>query len=81
MPDDKKREPLAGELRTIYHGGVFRMKRTRCLLGCVNWRNVILYALVLVLATVLLCLMPRWVLCFLVVGLILACGALIYLRT
>ena len=57
------------------------MKRNKCLLGCVNWRNVILYSLMLVLAVVLLCLLPRWILCFLVVGLILACGVLIYLRT
>ena len=47
---------------------------------CVNWRNAILYLLLTVLAVVLLCLLPRWVLCFLVVALAVGCGALVWMR-
>ena len=56
------------------------MKKGNCLPCCVNWRNVILYVLLIVLGVVLLCLLPRWVLCALVVGLLGLCGALAYLR-
>ena len=56
------------------------MKRANCVLRCVNWRSVILYVLLAVLAVVLLCLLPRWVLCFLIVALAAMCGALVYLR-
>ena len=55
------------------------MKRAKCF-GCVNWRNLILYCLLSVLAVVLLCLLPRWVLCFLVIVLGCICGALLVLR-
>ena len=55
------------------------MKRAKCFC-CVNWRNVILYLLLTVLAVILLCLLPRWVLCLLVVTLALACGALVMMR-
>ena len=47
---------------------------------CVNWRNVILYLLLTILIVVLLCLLPRWVLCFLVLALALGCGALVIMR-
>ena len=53
------------------------MKKAKCFLCCVNWRNVLVYLLLTVLAVILLCLMPRWALCFLVVALILVCGALL----
>ena len=33
-----------------------------------------------VLAVILLCLLPRWVLCFLVAALALGCGALVVMR-
>ena len=56
------------------------MKRAKCFFCCVNWRNVILYVLLSVLTVVLLCLLPRWVLCFLVVALALCCGALAVIR-
>ena len=56
------------------------MKRAKCFFCCVNWRNVILYLLLSVLAVVLLCLLPRWVLCFLVIALGCGCGALVMLR-
>ena len=56
------------------------MKRAKCLLCCINWRNVILYLLLTMLVVVLLCLLPRWVLCFLVVALLLGCGALLLIR-
>ena len=56
------------------------MKRARCLFCCVNWRSVILYALLTVLTVVLLCLLPRWVLCALVVALLLVCGALAVMK-
>ena len=55
------------------------MKRAKCFC-CVNWRNVILYCLLSVLAVVLLCLLPRWVLCFLVIALGCGCGALLVLK-
>ena len=55
------------------------MKRAKCFC-CVNWRNLILYLLLTVLAVVLLCLLPRWVLCFLVAVLALGCGALLMLK-
>ena len=57
------------------------MKRANCFLCCVNWRNVILYLVLIVLAVVLLCLLPRWVLCFLVAVLALSCGALLLMKT
>ena len=60
--------------------GVLPMKRAKCSLGCVNWRNVILYFLLSVLAVILLCLLPRWVLCFLVVALACGCGALLVMK-
>ena len=56
------------------------MKRAKCFLCCVNWRNVILYLMLTVLTVVLLCLVPRWVLCFLVVALLIGCGALLLMR-
>jgi len=56
------------------------MKRARCSHGCVNWRNVIICILLSVLTVILLCLLPRWVLCFLVVALACGCGALVMLR-
>ena len=56
------------------------MKRAKCFLCCVNWRNVILYLLLTVLTVVLLCLVPRWVLCFLVVALLFGCAALMWMR-
>ena len=56
------------------------MKRAKCFFGCVNWRNVILYFLLTVLAVVLLCLLPRWVLCFLVVALACGCLALLLMK-
>ena len=60
--------------------GVLPMKRAKCFLCCVNWRNVLLYVVLSVLAVVLLCLLPRWVLCFLVVALAVGCGALLMAR-
>ena len=57
--------------------GVLPMKRAKCFLCCVNWRNVLVYVVLTVLAVVLLCLLPRWVLCFLVVALAVGCGALL----
>ena len=56
------------------------MKRANRCLSCVNWRNALLYLLLLVLAVVFLCLLPRWVLCFLVAALLLCCGALALTR-
>ena len=56
------------------------MKRAKCFLCCVNWRNVLLYVVLIVLAVVLLCLLPRWVLCFLVVALAVGCGALLMMQ-
>ena len=56
------------------------MKRAKCFLCCVNWRNVLLYVVLTVLAVVLLCLLPRWVLCFLVVALAVGCGALLMMQ-
>ncbi len=56
------------------------MKRAKCFFCCVNWRNVILYCLLSVLAVILLCLLPRWVLCFLVIALGCGCGALLVLK-
>ena len=56
------------------------MKRAKCLFCCVNWRSVILYLLLIVLAVILLCLLPRWVLCFLVAALACGCGALLLSR-
>ncbi len=53
------------------------MKRAKCCLGCVNWRNVAIYVLLSLLSVVLLCLLPRWVLCFLVIVLACGCGALL----
>ena len=55
------------------------MKRAKCFC-CVIWRNVILYLLLTILIVVLLCLLPRWVLCFLVLALALGCGALVMMR-
>ena len=60
--------------------GVLPMKRAKCFLCCVNWRNVLLYVVLIVLAVVLLCLLPRWVLCFLVVALAVGCGALLMMQ-
>lgn len=60
--------------------GVLPMKRARCFLCCVNWRNVLLYTVLTVLAVVLLCLLPRWVLCFLVLALAVGCGALLVMK-
>ena len=60
--------------------GVLPMKRAKCFLCCVNWRNVLVYVVLSVLAVVLLCLLPRWVLCFLVIALGCGCGALLVLR-
>ena len=60
--------------------GVLPMKRAKCLFCCVNWRNVILYLLLAVLTVVFLCIVPRWVLCLLVVGLLFGCGALALMR-
>lgn len=79
MPGDRNREPFSGRLRTMEQG-VLPMKRAKCSFGCVNWRNLILYCLLSVLAVVLLCLLPRWVLCFLVIVLGCICGALLVLR-
>ena len=56
------------------------MKRAKCFLCCVNWRNVLVYVVLSVLAVVLLCLLPRWVLCFLVVALAVGCGALLMMQ-
>ena len=56
------------------------MKRAKCFAKCVNWRNVIIYLLLSVLAVILLCLLPLWVLRFLVVVLACGCGAFILLR-
>ena len=56
------------------------MKRAKCVFGCVNWRNVLLYGVLTVLAVVLLCLLPRWVLCFLVVALAVGCAALLMMQ-
>ena len=56
------------------------MKRAKCFFCCVNWRNVIIYLLLTILIVVLLCLLPRWVLCFLVAALALGCGALLVMR-
>ena len=56
------------------------MKRAKCFLCCVNWRNVLLYVVLTVLAVVLLCLLPRWVLCFLVIALAAGCVALLMTR-
>ena len=56
------------------------MKRAKCFFCCVNWRNVFIYLLLAILAVILLCLLPRWVLCFLVVTLAAGCGALLLLR-
>ena len=56
------------------------MKRAKCFLCCVNWRNVLVYVVLTVLAVVLLCLLPRWVLCFLVVALAVGCGALLVMQ-
>ena len=60
--------------------GVLPMKRAKCFLCCVNWRNVLLYVVLTVLAVVLLCLLPRWVLCFLVVALAVGCAALLMMQ-
>ena len=81
MSADKKREPFADLERIIQHGGIILMKRARCFLCCVHWRNVILYLLLIVLTVVLLTLLPRWVLCFLVIALLLGCGALLLMRS
>ena len=56
------------------------MKRAKCFFCCVNWRNVLLSVVLTVLVVVLLCLLPRWVLCFLVVALAVGCGALVMLQ-
>ena len=56
------------------------MKRAKFCISCVNWRNVIIYLLLMVLVVVLLCLLPRWVLCFLVLALGCGCGALVMMR-
>ena len=55
------------------------MKRAKCFC-CVNWRNVILYLLLTILIVVLLCLLPRWVLCFLVAALACGCLALVMMK-
>lgn len=60
--------------------GVLPMKRAKCLFCCVNWPSVILYILLIVLVVVLLCLLPRWVLCALVVALMIGCAALAMVR-
>ena len=60
--------------------GVLPMKRAKCFLCCANWRNVLVYVVLTVLAVVLLCLLPRWVLCFLVVALAVGCGALLMMQ-
>ena len=78
MPGDRNREPFLGRLRTMEQG-VLPMKRAKCFC-CVNWRNVILYLLLTILIVVLLCLLPRWVLCFLVLALALGCGTLVIMR-
>lgn len=57
--------------------GVLPMKRAKCLSCRVNWCSVIIYLLLSVLTVILLCLLPRWVLCFLVVALGCGCGALL----
>ena len=56
------------------------MKRAKFCMGCVNWRNVIIYLLLTVLVVILLCLLPRWVLCFLVLALGCGCGVLVWMR-
>ena len=56
------------------------MKRAKCFFCCVNWRNVILYLLLTILIVVLLCLLPRWVLCFLVATLACGCLALVMMK-
>ena len=56
------------------------MKRAKCLFCCVNWPSVILCLLLIILVVVLLCLLPRWVLCFLVVALAVGCGALLMMQ-
>ena len=80
MPADHFRERLTWWLRTMYYGCACLMKRAKCFFCCVNWRNVILYLLLTILIVVLLCLLPRWVLCFLVLALALGCGALVIMR-
>ncbi len=55
------------------------MKKANCFCG-VNWRNVLICLLLSVLAVILLCLLPRWVLCFLVVALACGCGALLVMK-
>ena len=60
--------------------GVLPMKRANCFFCCVNWPSVILYLLLIVLVVVLLCLLPRWVLCALVVTLLIGCVVLVALR-
>ena len=79
MPGDRNREPFSGRLRTMEQG-VLPMKRAKCFLCCVNWRNVLLYVVLTVLAVVLLCLLPRWVLCFLVLALAVGCAALLMMQ-
>ena len=56
------------------------MKRAKCLSCRVNWRSAVLYLLLIVLAVILLCLLPRWVLCFLVLALGCGCGALVMMK-
>ena len=60
--------------------GVLPMKKAKCFSKCVNWRNVVIYLLLIVLAVILLCLLPRWVLCFLIVTLACGCGALVMMK-
>ena len=56
------------------------MKRKRCFFSCVDWRNVALYLLLAVVLVVTLCLLPRWLLCFLILGLVCALAALVCLK-
>ncbi len=60
--------------------GVLPVKKAKCCLCCVNWRNVIIYLLLTILMVILLCLLPRWILCFLVAALALGCAALLMMR-
>ena len=57
------------------------MKRAKCFLCCINWRNAIICLLLVVLAVILLCMLPRWVLCFLVIVLVLSYGFVFYLKS
>ena len=52
------------------------MKRKKCVCSCVDWRTALLVVLLIVGAVILLCLLPRWALCFLILALAAGCAAL-----